>query len=1226
MDPEAFAELLRQPEGPTLDFKQTGYDFSEDRGKLKFVKDIVSFANTPRDSNAYIVIGVGRNTDGTNLLIGACDHPDDELLQSQVAGKVWPVPQFHYEVVHFDGAEFGLIVISDARIGPCMPLRDFDGVMHKNVVYFRRGSKNDAAGNGSDLERIVAWCKSGSVSGFQVADGISDWDLLRDAVHDFDPARSLVLVAAPIVRDELDWSPIGLIPWSAVFDFDPESDSDGLLSKAKQTVSQKRQIYPVVERDRPSINVQQATRWFFARGLRGRAETVEIGPWRTWQRRYAKEIEQQLENLAGAVLPRPTTFVIAWYSSQLTKHLDSFMGAILSSFGELAEFVVVCNDPSEFEGLRLDYEAKIIAIRPDHLLAGLRALMNEGQSSELEGVYLPASSGVEVALDLHNAHWIAEEIELVHRASANGPYEETQGRSNFLRGGEASWYELSVHSDVDRDVTAELLGIVSRDLATGSTTRVNLHHAAGAGGTTIGRRIVWDLRSDYPAGLLHMCADPHETVERISRIFSITGKTILLCVDSSEIAENKLDKVFEYSRARNVPVVILQVLRRQDAAESNANPRTRSRSLVSKLSDSESNRFVSVLSREVPQRRSLLEALRNSPFPNQRTAFYFCLQAFEDEFQGLEKFVRDRIKSLTAVQRQILGYMAMAHHYGQRPMPEDAFRELLGFSAMRLVRLESALPPSALELIVQDGTRSWRTAHDLVARELLTQILGAGSGDLRTWKQKLSDWAIEFADLCRGRTPVPSEQMLETVRRIFVYRDNNVDVLGTERSGQRQLSYLLEDIPSDAGRLRVLDELVRIYPEEAHFWAHLGRFHFVRIRDYEAAASSIDHAIALRSDDHVLHHMRGMADRARAYDLIEKKADVNQVSEVARQASKHFAIARELEPEDDHGYISEVQMLARTLDYAVSQNAGGLPKLMTLSATDSFLIESLQQAEDLLAQVRRNREGEGPSQYEARCRADLDTLYGRHDVAIQTWDSLLSRPGVYAPPLRRQIAWAYLARRERSWSRLDQKEVDRIVDLMRQNLEEKPDDDKSLRLWLQSVRYASRPPSLDEVLERVTYWKINGDSLEAVYYLYVLQTLRALEGSGLALEEARRSLEECRNRARYRRNRAKSYEWLGDGQGLARLVHQSLLGEWNRDQDFWTHIKPLERVGGLIASWEGPQAGSIEFAGGLRAFFVPAKGRRNGIQGLGPEDKNQQVTFFLGFSYDGLRAWDVTIY
>jgi hypothetical protein len=50
----------------------------------------------------------------------------------------------------------------------------------------------------------------------------------------------------------------------------------------------------------------------------------------------------------------------------------------------------------------------------------------------------------------------------------------------------------------------------------------------------------------------------------------------------------------------------------------------------------------------------------------------------------------------------------------------------------------------------------------------------------------------------------------------------------------------------------------------------------------------------------------------------------------------------------------------------------------------------------------------------------------------------------------------------------------------------------------------------------------------------------------------------------------------------------------------------------------GPEAGEVEILGGLKAFFVP------GRVGLTEERFiNRAVELYLGFSYDGLRAWDV---
>lgn len=173
-------------------------------------------------------------------------------------------------------------------------------------------------------------------------------------------------------------------------------------------------------------------------------------------------------------------------------------------------------------------------------------------------------------------------------------------------------------------------------------------------------------------------------------------------------------------------------------------------------------------------------------------------------------------------------------------------------------------------------------------------------------------------------------------------------------------------------------------------------------------------------------------------------------------------------------------------------------------------------------------------------------------------------------------------------------------------------NDEEARLHL------TNPPNIESVIEKVAYWKANSNSLDAVYYLYVFQTLRALEGSQVNKETALRYLEECRTLARFRRNRTKSLEWYGPGAGIKRLVHHSRLGEWQKDKEFWEISEPLERITGRISKIQEPQSGQIEILGGLGAFFVPAKGgyfRNN--------SENQNASFFLGFSYDGLRAWEV---
>ena len=339
---------------------------------------------------------------------------------------------------------------------------------------------------------------------------------------------------------------------------------------------------------------------------------------------------------------------------------------------------------------------------------------------------------------------------------------------------------------------------------------------------------------------------------------------------------------------------------------------------------------------------------------------------------------------------------------------------------------------------------------------------------------------------------------------------------------------------------------------------------------------------------------------------------------MTKQASESFSASRDKNPDNEHGYISEVQLITRVLDYAGRQHPDGLLGYIVSPTVDPFVQGSFERSEGLLEQVRRNREGKGVSSYEDDCRARLDSLYGKHDQALQVWDNMLQRREVYSPPIRRQIVWTYLARRGRSWDDLRERELIRSADLLEANLNEEPSDGRNMRMWVQAIRRIPNPPSIESVIEKVAYWEANTGSIDATYYLFVLNSILALEGSILAGDEAARHLVVTRNRAKLRQNRTVSFEWVGLGHGLSKLVHYARLGDRDASTDFWQNVRPLGKVRGRISRIRGPEAGHIEVTSALSAFFVPAKA---GFA-LG-RSENQAVEFYLGFSYDGLRAWEV---
>ena len=1213
MTEDEFLALLEQPEGETLDFKRQLADFSKPQGKGEFIRDVLAMANTPRTESSYIILGVDdEDSQGRRTLKGISAHFDEVTLQAQLRDRVYPIPVVRYSVVAYDNKSFGIIEIPPERRGPCMPVRTFaDLKLLNGQVLLRRGSQNDVA-KPADLNRIHDWLNGRPPQSAEPVIDNPEWVEFAESVHYFEPTRRYLLIAHPFSSDlAAQLSTLGKVPWSAVMDFDQAGDTKGLLAAVRPTLESHRSSRIGVLGSKCPANFDSATYWYFARGLDGRDDTIEIGKWQHWVRRYQIELTRQFERIASSTAPSPVTCVVLWHDSSLANHTDSVLQAAYGAFGDALHTTIITGNHDDASRLVDKFDARQFDITWAGLARGIDGTRSLRTVTPGKCI-IPGIHGEPVEVEPGKMGWLKEELDVVDLASGQTLPDQEEPRRDFLRGSEIGWFALGAHCDVDRDKTRRLKAKIEGELRNRRTSRVNLYHAPGGGGTTVAKRVLWDFHDKYPAIILHRTS-PAESADRLYTLTSMTAQPLLVMIDGSEIAERDVDDLYQILSSRRIPVVILQVLRRFQPQKEGP----RAAYFPAELTIGESARFAEQYASAAPESRHRLEALVNASDPRTRTAFYFGLATFGKEFLGLTPYVEQRLQELTQTQRRIVAHLALSHHYAQRPLPVQMFTDVLGIPARSAIDLTKVLPQATLELLIDVGSGRWRTAHDLIAEEVLTQLLTPGDEERLNWRQQLSAWSIEFAHTCRGRDNIPSDELTEIARRAFIYRDNS-NLLGTERSGERRFSQLIDDIPTRIGRENVLKNLADTFPDEAHFQAHLARFYSLQVGDFEQAKLYIDKAIAIQDTDPLLHHVRGMVVRSQAYRAMEEDAEISSVVKLAEAASESFQQSRAISPDNEHAYISEAQMLIRLLDYCGSMHPQGVLGYLSQPVVDPLLRDAVERTEDLLDHVQGAREGVGQSSYEQDCRGGLSDLLSDHETALQTWNSLLDpNRGAYRPPIRRQLVWTYLRRRG-SWDTLPAKEVARIVDLLQENLSEEPNKDSNLRLWVRAVRRLESPPSPQQVIEKLAYWKANTNSLEASYYLYVFFCLLVIQGHRAYRTDAERALEECKRLSQNRQKRTKSYEWWGSGGGIDRLVHHSLLGEWDREKEFWERNSPLERVPGVIVDAGSPQKGTIEVPGGIKAFFVPARGDFHA-----GKSENQRVTLYLGFSYEGLRAWEV---
>jgi hypothetical protein len=155
-----FENLLNNTESSILDFKRTNYNLNDDPNNTsKFVKDIISFANTIRTESAFIILGVDAKPDNLKELIGITDNIDEAILQDKIKDKVFPRPIFKFSIITHKNLNFGVIEIPISKyVTPIYPTVKLKG-LEPGKIYFRRGSTNTEA-LGVETININDWLKS----------------------------------------------------------------------------------------------------------------------------------------------------------------------------------------------------------------------------------------------------------------------------------------------------------------------------------------------------------------------------------------------------------------------------------------------------------------------------------------------------------------------------------------------------------------------------------------------------------------------------------------------------------------------------------------------------------------------------------------------------------------------------------------------------------------------------------------------------------------------------------------------------------------------------------------------------------------------------------------------------------------------------------------------------------------------------------------------------------
>ncbi len=1042
-----------------------------------------------------------------------------------------------------------------------------------------------------------------------------DWKKVWDFCDRFDKDKNCyILVSGPDVRkiNRTDLQVLGKIPWSIAFDFDPNSKKGGIQDAIRSTIMKYRAIHETVSPNMQEINYREATEWFMAGGSITREGTIKTD-FDEWRRFYLQSIQISVNKLRNSISPLPIVVLILidginpQYLRALWERIDEVLGAE-------ARYAVIHEDGINLSEIDKKVGVTVLHCSLQNLLSGLWNVY--GTDKDEEEIKIPARASRDkernyISLNDEELQYLKEDLELVHVGLIEKPVPGKLIGYDFWRGNEITWSELDMGADVPRIISNGLKSEIKSKLDESWNYTIPVYHMPGSGGTTLGKRIAWDFKEFYPTVLIRHISP--NTVSRIEMLFHKTGLPVFVVMEAALVPPPIRENLYRNLKGRNVRSVFLYI----------------SRSMAPKgefiidcpIDKVEANRFYGRYKDiSTPQREPMLRKLSYSDeMIAYRSPFFYGLYSFEKEFVHVPDFVSANLENLSDESRKIILYLSLITAFSQESLRDIIIKKHFNLSADKPFIINQILGNGPDSLLISQGNKL-RVIHPIIAKEILKQ-----QSELQSlkkgiyWEDSLIDLSCDFIDFLLDTCDVVAEEEIKILRQLFISREYWQGV----RDRRRHFSELILTIKSEPGQHKVLKKLTECFPEDPHFWNHLGRHHIYVMRStYTEAEACLNRAIELEGWNEIHYHALGMIYRYEIRNFLDKciKDQVSsedaliKISNLIENAEGCFAKCREIAPETNYGYITNIQLVTEIITrlFKLSGFDDYRQLLTDTGLVGSWCREKIPQAEDLLRKAKNLQVEERLSNLTVKCQSDILKIYGQYDTLIKSLVELMQRKDLYQPSIRRMIANAFHANKNYSWHNMTEKELLSVSTLMSKNLEDEPANSRDLLMWFNSIRRIKTFDMIDAI-DLLTRWANREESIEAYYYLYILHFLRWKQ---MILKESkivRKFMDKCEDLSG-KLGRVFCYEWLAKEPRWCPIINHTELGKWDHKLRFYNKIERLDRVTGEILHIEGPQSGLIAY-GPFKIFFRP------GAEFFPGKDEGKEVTFFLGFSYDGLRGY-----
>ena len=618
-----------------------------------------------------------------------------------------------------------------------------------------------------------------------------EWLRFCDAVGDFDTRKNqYILVTDALSPDnEKCFSILRRVSWKMVLDFDPMSEEKGFYHSFTSQEGQGGLVSMITPAEVKGSTIVSLARqidpnkiqWLFVNGRSG--DTAgKLTTFSDWEATSVKEISRFFVCCCDPDKfdkQKPVVCLILPLRQESSPFLEVTLSRLFENFDDQFSLKTVSFKQQKSLSIFRKVKVRTVDLSPELVQLGLEEML---RSSSTQRYRMPTSQA-KVPVDLKEKEYLylREHLEILYEGCeelpevSNDPSEGElrlqnvfeEHRKLFISGNQISFVSLYDNHDAKRKIERDIQIHVQRLLDQGlnRSVIVEIRHSPGTGGTTIGRRVMWDIHEAYPCAFIEV--NPHlyfdednsyvsKLADRIAALEEICHTSPVVLIDGKqsgaiESLSNKLVRMLG-KKGKRALLVRCQHGSKTSSGETLESSHVHHVFYVDvKLEDS----VADLHEFESKYKEFIEKSLGEAPASGPCRVFHFPLLAMMREFRPrLEKIIDDTWNEMESLQQEIAVLVAFLQKYANQKTPAlllyDGFKDyirLVGGKSVTYEDIKQLFTAHLLNLMVpsnplrrrgrmysydakETSPDSYTLQHPLVAEMLLKKVFREQDCDL----------------------------------------------------------------------------------------------------------------------------------------------------------------------------------------------------------------------------------------------------------------------------------------------------------------------------------------------------------------------------------------------------------------------------------------------------------------------------------------------------------------